>query len=44
MTDTSAGRLEAYEAYVRECLDGWPPLTAEQIATLSALFNYPTTE
>ena len=41
MTDTAADRVTTY---IRQCLDDSTPLTAEQIATLSALFNYPTTE
>jgi len=29
-----------YEAHVQACVDAIPPLRPEQIATLSALFDY----
>ena len=41
MNDSAADRVTAY---IQQCLDDSTPLTAEQIAKLSALFNYPTTE
>ena len=41
MTDTADERVTAY---IQRCLDDSTPLTAEQIAKLSALFNYPITE